>query len=127
MGGGEERLGCRGSPVDEQACAVGVGEAQTSDVDRLILVFGDHAPEADVESEAAQQPDAGAQLVHLEVALEDLLVVLAGSQTRVVEPVLELAELGGDGGGDGREAALVGGDERRLGLGGESVGQVEDA
>ena len=123
-GGAEEGLCRRRPPVDQQRVAGVVGEADAADVDRLVVAVADHPPEAQVEPEAAQDPQLSAQPVGLEVALEDLLAVAGGGPAVVVEAVGEPGDLGVEGQGDSGEVAFVRGDEARRRLGGVG-GEVE--
>jgi hypothetical protein len=65
--------------------------------------------------------------VDLQVALKRLLADAARRLALGIEPV---GQVGGrllESLGDGREVLLVGGDERRVSLGGEAVGKVKRA
>ncbi len=121
----EERCGGGGAPVDQEASAVVAGQAQPSDVHRVVPVVGDHPAEAHVGAEPAEQPQPRGEAV-------DLLVAVEGSLTRTGGPGALGVEAGGQLGdglleaaGDGGEVQLVAGDEGRVGLGGEVVWQVE--
>jgi hypothetical protein len=125
-GGGEERLGRGGAPVDEQAASGGVGEAEAPDVHH-VAVGGEHATEADVEAEPAQRPEAGGQPVDLLVALERRLAAAARGAAGGVQAVGRRGDGLLEGGGEGREERLVVGDQARVGLGGAACIEGERA
>ncbi|ESU46960.1 hypothetical protein P376_5063 [Streptomyces sp. HCCB10043] len=127
VGGPEERLGGRRAPVDQQSAARAVGQAEPSHVQRLGAVGGDHAPEAQVEAEPAQGTQPGGQPVDLHVPVHRRPARPAGRAARGREPFGELGDRLFQAVGDGREVLLVLGDQRRVGLGGEPVGEVERA
>ena len=130
VGRAEERLGDRGPPVDQQPAAGAVGQAEPPDVDRLRVAAGavvgaDHPPEAQVEAEPAQGPQPGRQPVHLGVPVHRLLADAAGRPELGLEAAGEVGDRLLEGVRDRREVPLVGGDQRRVGLGGETVGKVK--
>ena len=99
-----------------------VGEPESSDVDGLGVVGADHAPEAQVEAEAAQGAQAGRQPVDLQVALHRLLarcgrVPCARRRAGRTASAIVCSRLSRDG----REVLFVAGDQGRVGLGGEAV------
>ena len=55
-GGGEERRGQRGAPVDEQGLAGGIGQPEPADVEDLPVV-ADQPTQAQVEAEPPQRSD----------------------------------------------------------------------
>jgi hypothetical protein len=59
MGRGEERFGRRGTPVDQEPTTCAIGEADPTDVRGLGAIGIDHAAEADVQAEAAQNSQLG--------------------------------------------------------------------
>ena len=87
--------------------------------------LGDDAAQAEVEGEAAQRAQASGQAVDLVVAVHGLLAGAAGVLALGVEPVGQVGDRLLEALGDPGEVLLVGGDQRRVGLGGEVVGQVE--
>ena len=128
MGRAEEGLRRGGAPVDEQPATGTVREAEPADVRRLDDVdraLGDDAAQAEVEGEAAQRAQACGQAVHLVVAVHGLLAGAAGVLALGVEPVGQVGDRLLEALGDPGEVLLVGGDQGRVGLGGEVVGQVE--
>ena len=127
VGRAEERLGRGGAPVDQQPAAGAVGEAEPADVDGLGVVGGDDAAQAQVEAEAAQRAQPGGQPVDLQVAVQRLLADAAGRLALGVEPVGQVGDRLLEALRDGGEVLLVVGDQGRVGLGGEAVGEVERA
>ena len=127
VGRPEERLGRGRAPVDQQPAAGAVGEAEPSDVDGLGVVCADDAAEAQVQAEAAQGPQASGQPVDLQVPVHRLLARAARRLACGIEAVGQVGDRLLEALRDGREVLLVGGDQRRVGLGGEVVGQVEHA
>ena len=127
VGRAEERLGRGRAPVDQQPAARAVGEAEPADVHRLGVVRADHAPEAQVQAEAAQRAQPGGQPVDLLVPVHRLLALAAGRPALGVEAVGQVGDRLLEALRDGREVLLVVGDQRRVGLGGEVVGKVERA
>jgi hypothetical protein len=127
VGRPEERLRRRRAPVDEQPAARRVREAESSDVHGLGVVRSDHAPQAQVEAEAAQQPQPRAEPVDLLVAVQGLLAGPAGLPARGVEALRQVAEGLLEAVREGGEVPLVGADQLRVRLGGEVAGKVEHA
>lgn len=127
VGGPEERLGRGGPPVDEQPAARAVGEAEPSDVHRLGVVGSDHVPQAQVQAEAAQGAQPGAEPVDLGVPVHRLLADAAGRPAGGVEGGGQVGDRLLQALRDGREVPLVGGGQRRVGLGGEALGKGEHA
>ena len=127
VGRAEEGLGGRRAPVEQQSTAVAVGEAEPSDVHRLGVVGADHVPEAEVEAEAAQRPQAHGQAVDLLVTVHRLLPGASGRLELDRQPLGEVGDRVLQARLDGGEVRLVGGDQRRVCLGREPVGQVERA
>src|SRR5690606_41429105 len=122
VGGAEEGLGGGRAPVEQQAAAFGIGEADTSDVHRIGAVRGDDPAEAQVQSEAPQCAQAGGESVDLLVAVQCRLPSAAGGTAGRVEAVGEVGDRPLQARGDRREVPFVGGGQRRVGLGGEVVG-----
>ena len=85
---------------------------------------GDDAAQAEVEGEA-HAAQASGQAVDLVVAVHGLLAVAAGVLALGVEPVGQVGDRLLEALGDPGEVLLVGGDQGRVDLGGEVVGQVE--
>lgn len=102
-----------------------VGEAQPSDVHGLAVVRADDVAEAQVETETAQGAQPAGQPVDLRVPLHRLPADTAGRLARGVETVGQLGDRLLEALRDGGEVLFVAGDQRRVGLGGESVGKVE--
>ncbi len=125
VGGSEERLGRRGAPVDQQPAARAVGEPEPSDVDALLAVRADHASEAQVQSVAAQGAQATGQPVDLGVPVHRLPALAARRPALGVETVGEVGDGLLEALRDGREVPFVVGDQCRIGLRGETVGEVE--
>ncbi len=126
MGRAEERLGGGGAPVDQQAAAVTVGQAETAHVHRIGAVGADHPSEAQVDAVPAERAQSRAKPVDLQVPVQRLLPDAAGRPAGGVRAAREVADRLLQAGGDGREVPLVGGDQRPIRLGGESVRKVED-
>ncbi len=126
MGGAEERLRGGRAPVDEQPAPGAVGQAEPADVDRLV-VLADHPPQAQVEGEAAQGAHPRRQPVDLLVPLQRSLPHLRRRAARGVQAVREVGDRVLEALRDGREVRLVARDHRRVGLGGQVVGEVEGA
>ena len=127
VGRSEERLSRGGAPVDQQPATRAVGEAKPSDVHRLGVVRADHAPEAQVQAEAAQGAQASGQPVDLQVPVQRLLADAAGRLALGIEAVGQVGDRLLEALRDGREVLLVAADQRRVGLGGEAVGKVKRA
>jgi hypothetical protein len=130
VGGAEERLRGGRAPVEQQAAAVVAGEPEASDVDRLAC-GGDGPAEAQVQAEAAQGAEAAGQPVDLPVAVGRGLAFEAPRAALLLADGGEAVGHLGDGllqaGRDGGEVAFVVGDELRVGLRGEALGQLECA
>ena len=124
-GRSEERLGRWRAPVDQQLTSRAVREAEPTDVHRLGVVHADHVPEAEVQTVTTQGAQANGQPVDLHVPFHRRLALAAGRLP------LRIAAIGQLGDGllealrNGREVQFVAFDQRRVGLGGEAVGQVE--
>ena len=127
VGRAEERLGRGGAPVD---AAAGGPPASVRPSRPMYTGSGssapDDAPEAQVEAEPAQGAQPGGQPVDLQVPVQRLpgrcrrgpgARPRGGSDSSAIDCSRRL--------GDGREVLLVGGDQRRGGLGGEAVGKIE--
>ena len=127
VGGAEERLGRGRAPVDEQPAAGAVGEAEPADVDGLGAVVADHPAEAQVEAEAAQGPQPGGQPVDLLVAVQRLLSSPPRCPALGVQTVGQVGDRLLEALRHRREVLLVRGDQRRVGLGGQVLGEVERA
>jgi hypothetical protein len=138
VGRAEERLGRRGAPVDQQSATRAVGEAESSDVHRLWIIGADDVSEAEVQAEATHEAQPGRQPVDLLVTVQRLLaratglpverlLVPAWSLARRLEAVGQVGDRLLDALRDGCEVLLVAGDQRRVGLGGEAVGEGECA
>jgi hypothetical protein len=121
----EEGLRRGSAPVDEEPAATVVGEAEPPDVDGSGVVGPDDAAEADVEAEALEGAQATRQAMDLLVALEGSLSRASRGPACCLEAVGEVGGRAFEGGCDGGEVPLVVGDQRRVGLGGEVVGQGE--
>jgi hypothetical protein len=127
VGRSEERFGRGGAPVEQQPATRLVGEAESADVDRLGVVRADHAPQAQVKAEPAQQAEPGGQPVDLQVPLHRVLADAAGCPALGLEAAGQVGDRLLEGLPDGGEVPLVGRDQRRVGLGGETGGKVERA
>ena len=127
MGRREERLGRGGAPVDEQLPPGDVGEPEPAHVHRLGVGLAHHAPQAQVETEAAKGAKPGAEPVHLEVAVHRLLPLAGRCSQLGVEPRREHGDRLLESRADGGEVPLVGRDERRIRLVGQAFGEVEGA
>ena len=127
MGRPEERLGPGEAPVEQQLTAVAVRQAEPADVQGLGVVRVDDAAQRQVQAEAAQGAQSGGQAVDLQVAVECLLADAAGRLALGVEAFGELGDRVREALGDGGEVLLVGGDQGRIGLGGEVVREGESA
>ena len=126
VGGAEERLGRGRAPVDQQAPAGAVAQAEPADVDRLGPALGDHAPQAQVGAVAAQGAQPRPEPAHLEVAVHGLLAAASRSAQLGLQAVRQLRDGPLQGGRDRGQVALVRGDERRVRLGRQAGRQVED-
>ncbi len=129
VGRAEERLGHRGTPVDQQPAARAVGEAEPSDVDRLGVrprvvartIRPRHRSRPNrrrVRSRADSRCTSG-------VPVHGLLADAAGRPELGVEAAGQVGDRLLEAVRDRREVLLVGGDQRRVGLGGETVGKVK--
>jgi hypothetical protein len=123
----EERLGRRGTPVQQQPAPAAVREAEASDVDGLGIVDTHDVAEAEVQAEAAQRAQAGGEPVDLQVPVHRGLTLAARCLAFGVEARGQVGDGLREAGRDGREVLLVPGDERRVGLGGEVLGKVKCA
>ena len=83
--------------------------------------------EAQVQAVAAQRAQAGGESMDLLVPVERLLAAAGGGQAFGVEALDEIGNRSVEALGDGREVPLVAGDQGRVGLGGEVVGEGECA
>src|SRR5699024_4295635 len=119
-------FGGRGAPVDQQRVPVPVHQADPADVTGA-AVIGDDPAQADLEAEALQQPEPGAEPVDLQVPVHRLLAATAGCPTFCGEPLGEVGDSGLQVGSDRGEVCLVAGDQCRVGFGSQVVGEVEDA
>ena len=106
---------------------VGVGEPESAHVHGLGVVGADHAPQAQVEAEAAQGAQSTAQASGLQVAIHRLLAQADGCPAHGLETVGHVGDRLFEASRDGREMQFIAGDQRRVGLGGEAVWQVEHA
>ena len=127
VGRPEERLSHGGAPVDQQPAARAVGEAESSHVHGLGMVRADDASEAQVQAEAAQGAQAGGQPVDLHVPVHRLLADAAGRLALGLEAAGQVGDRLLEALRDGREVLLVARDQRRVGLGGETVGKIKRA
>ncbi len=116
MGRAEERLGRRGSPVEQQPTTLAVREAEPSDVHGLGVVCADDVSEAEVQTEAAQRAQASGQPVDLHVTVHRLLANAARRLALGIQTVGQVGDRLIEALRDGREVLLVAGDQRRLGL-----------
>jgi hypothetical protein len=117
------RSGC--APIHQQPVPARIGEAGATDVHGTLVAHD--AAEAQVERVPPEGTESGTRAVDLEVTVERLLPRALVAPPQCIEPRADLGRRTLEGGGDRREVRLVGGDERRITLGGESVGKVEDA
>ncbi len=124
--GREVRLGGGRAPVDEQALPRRVGEAHAAHVHRGGAVGEGHAAQAQVDAVALEQAQPAAEAVDLLVALERLGAAPARRAPGRVETLREVGHRVLEARGDRREVALVGVDQRRVGLRGQPRGQVEE-
>lgn len=83
--------------------------------------------EAQVQAEATQRAQARRQPVDLHVPVHRLAAYAAGRLAFGIQPVGQLGYRLLEALRDGREVLLVAGDQRRVGLGRETVGEVECA
>ena len=127
VGGAEVRLCGRRAPVDQQPTTRAVGEAESSDVNRLGVVRDDDASEAQVETEATQGAQARGEPVDLQVPVHRLLTDAAGRRALGLQSRREGGDRLFEACRDGREVLLVAGDLLRVGLRGELVREVECA
>jgi len=127
VGGSEERLGRGGTPVEQQPATRLVREAEPSDVHGLGAVRADHASEAQVQAEAAQDAQASGQPVDLHVPVHRRLADAAGRPALGLEAVGQIGDRLLQALRDGREVLLVVGDQRRVGLGRETVRKIKRA
>ena len=107
--------------------AAAVGEAEAPDVDRIGAVVGYDAAQAEVEAEPAQGAQARGQPMDLQVAVHRLLADATGCLALGSEPIGQVRDRLLEALRDGSEVLLVAVDQRRFGLGGEALGQVEGA
>ena len=115
----EEGLGGGGAPIDEQHLPVASADAEAPDVAQRVVVE-DETPEAGVDAEAAEDAQPRRHPMHGEVALERRLAVSRGHAQELGPASLEVVALVREGGGDGGELPLIGGDARAGGF----VGKV---
>ena len=127
MGRSEERLSRRGSPVDQQAATLAVRKAKPSDVDGVGVGHADHAPEAEVQTEATQSAQASGQPVDLHVPVQRLLAYTTGRLALGIKAVGQVGDRLFKALRHGREMLLIASDQRRVGLGGQAVGKVKRA
>ena len=127
VGRPEERLSRGGTPVDQQPATRAAGEAKPTDVHGLGIVRADHAPEAQVQTEAAQSAQPSGQPVDLHVPVHRLLAYAAGRLALGIEAAGQVGDRLLEALRDGREVLLVAGDQRRVGLREEVVGKVKRA
>jgi hypothetical protein len=127
VGRPEERLRDGRAPVDQQPTARAVGETEPSDVHGLEIVRANHVPEAQVQTEAPQGPQASGQPVDLQIPVQRLLALAFGRSTLGIEAVGQVGDRLPEALGDRRKVLLVSGDERRGGLGDETVGKIKRA
>ena len=128
VGRSEERLGGGGAPVDEQPAAGAVGEAEAADVDRARRRprgpsgrgrgRGRSGAGCAAARSAGGSPGRGPAPPG-----RRRRAPARGSSSRSDRSAMRLLEARGDG----REVLLVAGDQGRVGLGGEVVGEVERA
>ncbi len=125
VGRPEERLGRGRAPVDQQPAAAAVGEPEPSDIDRLGAVRADNPAEAQVQAEAGQGAQPGSHPVDLHVPVHRRLADAAGRPELGLDAAGQVGDRLLEALRDGREVPLVAGDQRRVSLGGETIGQVE--
>ena len=123
VGRGEERLGRRGPPVDQQPVTRAVPEAKPSDVHGLGVAFADDTSQAQVQAEAAQGAQASGQPVDLRVPVHRLLAYAAGRLELGIEAAGQVGDRLLEALRDGREMLLVAADQRRVGLPGQAGGE----
>ena len=104
-----------------------VREAEPTDVHGLGAVRADHASEAQVQAEAAQDAQASGQPVDLHVPVHRRLADAAGRLALGIEAVGQVGDRLLQALRDGREVLLVVGDQRRVGLGSETVRKIKRA
>jgi hypothetical protein len=83
--------------------------------------------EAQVQTEATQGAQPSGKPVDLHVPVHRLLAYAAGCLALRIEAIRQVGDRLLEGLRGGREVLLVAGDQRRVGLGGEVVGQVKRA
>ena len=127
VGRAEERLGHRGTPVDKQPAPLTVGEAKPPDVHGLGAALADDAPEAQVQAEAAQGAQPGGQPVDLHVPVHRLLADAARRLPLGVQAAGQVGDRLLEALRDGGEVPVVVGDQRRVGLGAQVVGEGKRA
>jgi hypothetical protein len=121
----EERLGCGGTPVDQQPTTSAVGEADPPDVQRLGALCADHAAKAQVETEATQHPQVSGQPVDLQVPIQRRSPRALWSPALGIEAIRQVGDLLRQALRDGCQVLLVAGDQRRIGLGDKTFGKIE--
>src|SRR5215468_4556877 len=92
-----------------------------------MTLCADDAPEAQVQTEAAKDAQAGGQPVDLHVPVQRLLAQGGGRLAFGIEAAGQVGDRPLEALRDGREVLLVAGDQRRVGLGGEPVRKVKRA
>ena len=119
----EERLGGRGTPVNQEPTTRGVREAEPSDVRGLGLVRTDHAAEAYVKAEAAPQAQVCGQPVNFQVSIQRRSSLAPRGFALGIELVRQLGDLLLQALRDGCQVQLVASDHRRVGLGGKMLSE----
>ena len=124
---GEERLRGRGPPVHEQGRAGGIEQADAADVHGIGLGRRGEVPDAQVEAEAAERGQLGGHPADIGVAFDRLRAGAGRVAAARVQSCGQAGDLLRERAGEGGEVPLVGGDERRIGLGRAVVGEGENA
>ena len=127
MGRPEERLSRGGAPVDQQPPTRAVGKAKPPDVHGLGVACADHASQAQVQTETAQDAQPSGQPVNLHVPVHRLLAYAAGRLALGIQALGQVGDRLRQARSDGREVLLVTGDQSRVGLGVEAAGKVKRA
>ena len=127
MGRGEERLRRDRTPVDQQRAARTVPKAKPPDVHRPGAARADHAPQAQIQAEAAQDTQPGGQPVDLHVPVHRRLPDPAGRPALGLETLRQPGDRLLQALPDRREMLLITGDQRRIGLGGQPAGKIKHA
>ena len=125
----EERFRRRCPPVNDQLPAGSVSQSESADVDRFRIILTHDVSQAQVEAEPPQGAQPRAEAVDLLVALHPLLTFAFtdGLPARDGQAPGKVGLLIVQPRGDVGEVSLVGGNQRRVRLGSQSVGKFEGA